>query len=394
MMRTDVIAETYLAAYNSFPKLKSRELFKPWILAIARNQCNLWYRGKYGADHIPLEQIAETEASTTDSVADGVKEILDKMPRDLGDVLRLTMDGYAQREIAEMIGIPIGTVKSRMHHAKKQFRSLCTSEELEIFEKGRKKMTKKDPTCGFPAVMPELTISKTDKQFFEVKCAEGNFIIPVIGNRNSEGTYRYPDKKLACVSTCYVPKAAIIHEVPGVKVCRDTYNVREGKLYKNEAIWFSQLTDEYIRDLGGIAGDADDEYPTEIYTFLEEDYDIAVNGKDRVHGRPLLITENPLTVVDGVIRAEEYGVRYTTGVFDVTIGERTFECVGFIIVANGSYATESYVDRNGRLVMLRWYESVGCLDGDIARKTAENPKINVNGTEYRLIEDRIGEYAL
>ncbi len=228
------------------------------------------------------------------------------------------------------------------------------------------------------------------------------FIIPKIGNKNSEGTYRYPDKKLALVSTCYIPKAAIIHEVAGVKMCKDTYNIKAGKLYKNECIWFSQLTDEYIRDLGTICCDnkIDDDYPTEIHTFLENDYDAIVNGNDRIHGRPLLIKENPPKVMDGKIFVDEYNIRYTMGSVDVTIGERTFETIKFINVRDNNYVTENYIDGNGRLVLMRWYESVDCIDqieyytDEFKQRTVNNSKLIVNDIEYRFIEDRISQYAL
>ena len=263
-------------------------------------------------------------------------------------------------------------------------------------------MPKKDYTCGFPEMMPNLFIKESTRPFFEIKCADEAFIIPKIGNKNAEGTYRYPDKKLAIVSTCYVPKAAIIHAVAGVKVCRDTYNIKAKKLYKNECVWFSQLTDEYIRDLGTIAGDseADDDFPTTIYTFLEEDYDVIVNGNDRVHGRPLLIKENPPKVVDDKIFIDEYNIRYTMGTFDVTIGERTFETIKFINVQNNTLITENYIDTNGRLVLMRWYESVASIEqtewytDELKQSTVNNPKLIVNDIEYRLIEDRISQYAL
>ena len=195
----------------------------------------------------------------------------------------------------------------------------------------------------------------------------------------------------------------MIHGVEGVKICRDTYNVKAGKLYKNECIWFSQLTDEYVRDLATVAGDsdADDDYPTAIHTFLEEDYDVKVNGNDRVHGRPLLIKENPPEVVDGKIVVNEYNVRYTMGTFDVTVGERTFETVKFINVQNGTLVTENYVDTNGRLVLMRWYESVASVEQtewytDEWKNAIinENPRLTVNDVEYCLLEDRISEYAL
>lgn len=392
----DVIGETYYAAYHSFPKLKDTELFKPWILSIARNQCNLWYRKNRGEDTVPLESVSDIAEVYEDSMDDTASSILNTLPREFSDVLHLTMQGFKQDEIARHLGIPTGTVKSRLHYARKSFRSACTPEQISAFEKGRKNMAKKDYTCGFPAKMPALTIKESTSPFFEVKCAEESFIIPVIGNKNTEGTYRYPDKNLAVVSTCYVPKAATVHEVPCVKVCRDTYNVRADKLYKNEAIWFTQLTDEYIRDLGSIAGDADDEYPTAIYTFLEEDYDVKLNGSDRIHGRPLLIKENPPKIENGKIFVDEYYVRYTMGTYDVTIGDRTFETIK-VMVPSG-YVVENYIDRNGRLVLMRWYETLESIENNYSdeyvAKTADNPTLTVNDIEYRLIEDRIGEYAL
>ena len=395
----DVIQETYYAAYIGFEKLRNKELFKPWILSIARNQCNLWFRKKYGNELIPIDAIPDI--ADTDTTEDNTAyQILNLLPKESAELLKLTVQGYKQIDIAKRLNIPIGTVKSRLHYARKQFRSMCTPEQILMFEKGRKNMAKKDYTCGFPEDMPALILKESSRPFFEVKCADESFIVPIVGNKNSEGTYRR--NKLALVSTCYVPKAAMIHEVAGVKIRRDTYNIRAGKLYKNEKIWFSQLTDEYIRDLATIDcdGDEDDDFPTSIYTFLEEDYDVIVNGNDRVHGRPLLIKENPPKIVDDKIHIDEYNIRYTMGVFDVTIGERTFETIKFFRVQNNNNITENYVDTNGRLVFMRWYESVDCIEqtewytDEFKQHIANNPKLIVNDIEYRLVETRISEYAL
>lgn len=398
----DVIQETYLAAFRHFSELRNRDLFKAWILTIAKNQCRLWYRKNYAAEHASIDEIAEiVDGHEMPELAydDTVALILRLLPPDSAEVLRLTMDGYKQSEISEKLGIPLGTVKSRVYNAKKLFRAACPAEIIQIYERGKKKMSKSDYTYGFPADMPELKITPRDVPFFEVKFAEESFIIPKIGNRNAEGTYRYPSKKLAIVSNCYVPKAATVHEAAGVKICRDTYNVREGKLYKNEAVWFTQLTDEYVRDLGTIR-DSDDEYPTAIYTFLEEDYDVAVNGNDRVHGRPLLLRENPARVDENGIHADEYSIRYTMGVHEVVIGKRSFETIKFILPQRCGVVTENYVDRGGRLVLMRWYESKSSIEcnenytEEFAERVRNNPTITVNGVPYILIEDRISEYSL
>ena len=62
--------------------------------------------------------------------------------------------------------------------------------------------------------------------------------------------------------------------------------------------------------------------------------------------------------------------------------------------------TENYVDSNGRLVMLRWYQSVDSIEQDdlytveYKQSIKSNPKLIINDIEYILIEDRISQYAL
>ena len=399
----DVIQETYYAAYHNFPTLQNHDLFKMWLLSIAKNQCNIWYRKKYGVEYLPLETIADVAAVEEENAYDdAVWNILNQLPKEAADLLKLTMDGYKQSEIAKQLAIPLGTVKSRFYYAKKRFYALCTPEQIAIFERGRKKMGKTDYTCGFPMQMPKIIIRESTRPFMEIKFEEDAFIIPRIGNKNAEGIYQYPDKKLALVSTCFVPKAASVHDAMGVKVCRDIYNVKSKKFYKKEAVWFMQLTDEYVRDLGTILCDceADDATPTAIFTFLEEDYDVMVNGKDRVHGRPLLIKENPPKIEDGRIYAEEYHVKYTMGSFEVTIGERTFETILFIRMQNDSMVTENYVDKYGRLVLMRSYEVIEHLEQnennseEAIKRIEDIPSILLNDKIYQLVEDSISQYAL
>ena len=107
-----------------------------------------------------------------------------------------------------------------------------------------------------------------------------------------------------------------------------------------------------------------------------------------------------LTVLSSPVSTPRYNIRYTMGTFDLTIGKRTFETIKFIRVQNNNNITENYVDANGRLVFMRWYESVDCIrqtewyTDDFKQHIANNPKLIVNDIEYRLVEDRISEYAL
>ena len=42
----DVLQEVYISAYRNFPNLKNKDAFKPWIISIARNKCNDYFRAK------------------------------------------------------------------------------------------------------------------------------------------------------------------------------------------------------------------------------------------------------------------------------------------------------------------------------------------------------------
>ena len=106
----DVIQETFCAAYVGFDKLQNKELFKPWLLSIAKNQCNMWFRKRYGRDNISLEEIGDiSDASKQED--DIALEVLDLLPKQSAELLKMVMQGYKQSEIAERLEIPIGTLK-------------------------------------------------------------------------------------------------------------------------------------------------------------------------------------------------------------------------------------------------------------------------------------------
>ncbi|MBQ3861945.1 MAG: sigma-70 family RNA polymerase sigma factor [Clostridia bacterium] len=116
----DVLQETCLAAFLHFGELRDPALFLPWILSIARNECRLWYRKHYGREDVSLDEIADVLASPVPE--DPVSDVLSGLPEEDAVLLRLTMEGWKQTEIADKLKIPLGTVKSRLYHAKKRFR--------------------------------------------------------------------------------------------------------------------------------------------------------------------------------------------------------------------------------------------------------------------------------
>lgn len=400
----DVLQETWLAAYTHLEQQADPAAEKSWLLAIARNQCALWYRKKYRSDAMQETILLQDQSADSSAGTVFVRSVLAGLPRETARILQLYyIQGYRQKEIAHRLGIPVGTVKSRLYHARERFRLAGYAIDPSRMQKGKKAMkTENEYTGNFPPEMPPVIITPLTEPYTPVRFPEESFIIPRIGEKNSEGTYRYPAKTLTLVSTCRVPKAACIHEADGVKVVRDTYNVRAGKLYRNENVWFTQMTDEYIRELGCLMNlDEDDEYPTYITTFLDREFNDIVNAEDPVRGMPLLVRENPPEREENGYRIERYNIRYTLGMFRLTVGERIFRTAGILRVFPGSgYATVSYVSEEGRLLLLRWYETEESIRGndnyiscrqEILSGTESFP---VNGVRYILVEDRIGETAL
>lgn len=59
----DVLQEVFLAACQKFAQLKNKDFFKAWIISIARNKCNDYFRKKATQYEIPIDEITESELS-------------------------------------------------------------------------------------------------------------------------------------------------------------------------------------------------------------------------------------------------------------------------------------------------------------------------------------------
>lgn len=118
----DVLQEVYLAAYQNFSQLKDREAFRPWLVSIARNKCNDYFRRKGALLEIPLEEMTEKELADTRhglSVVTTVRETVELLgDRDKQILYLCFWKELPQAEIARRLDIPLGTVKSRLHTAK------------------------------------------------------------------------------------------------------------------------------------------------------------------------------------------------------------------------------------------------------------------------------------
>jgi RNA polymerase sigma-70 factor (ECF subfamily) len=124
----DVAQEALLRAYRRFERLRDRNRFRAWLVRIAfrlaldrarsakrrEQRETLW-----GAQSVP-RQSTEDVAAASEFQAH-LDRALDELPGKFRLVLLLAaMEGHTLEEVAVMLGLPIGTVKSRLFFGRKQ----------------------------------------------------------------------------------------------------------------------------------------------------------------------------------------------------------------------------------------------------------------------------------
>lgn len=131
----DVVQETYLRAYGSLTKGKFREeaSIETWLYSIARNE-SLRMNEKLMREERKekkLKESGEPAEENEDESITVLQEQITRLPEKYGDVLALASKGYTLNQIAEKLGINLGTVKSRISRGKKIIHDSVRGEKNE-----------------------------------------------------------------------------------------------------------------------------------------------------------------------------------------------------------------------------------------------------------------------
>ncbi len=133
----DLVQETFLRAYRGFHQFQEGTNLKAWLYRILTNTFINSYRKKQREPQtLPADEVEDwylyskmseeglepsAEATVLESLPDeDVQEALSSLPDQFRvAVLLADFEGFSYKEIAEITGVPIGTVMSRLHRGRK-----------------------------------------------------------------------------------------------------------------------------------------------------------------------------------------------------------------------------------------------------------------------------------
>jgi len=123
----DLVQEAYLRAYRFFDRFHGSE-GRPWLLRVVRNTCYTWLQQHRprGAASFDEEVHSGTDASPDPekllmqkSTRQMLRDALEELPSEFREVIVLReLEGYSYKEIAAVVGAPVGTVMSRLARAR------------------------------------------------------------------------------------------------------------------------------------------------------------------------------------------------------------------------------------------------------------------------------------
>ena len=398
----DVLQEVFSAAVAGCYNLRDSTNLKAWLLSVARNKCADYFRRRYRRGEVPLEDaeripvIPPRFATTQDSL---VMDTLEQLSPQEQQILRMCYWlELPQQEIALRLGLPLGTVKSRLYHARERFRSAYPRPPKGVHQMH----------TIMPKRLPDYTIKASELPPFPCKWEElmGWFIVPRLGEKLSWAMYDFPERIRTEEDHLTVTGRALVHGIEGVEIEVETNAPMEcNQTCDDDAYvqrsFVAQLTDTHCRILsethtqGGVK---------QMYTFLDGDAFLSNwgFGADNCGNETNLSPHGLITRSGNVLttRSNERELMDVVGRYTVTIASKCYDTVCVIMheAYMGGMVSEQFIDEHGRTVLWRRFNADDWRYDHYGKTWSEmlpdSETLIINGKRYVHWYDCITSYIL
>jgi RNA polymerase sigma-70 factor (ECF subfamily) len=138
----DIVQESFARAVTHVAGLRDDSRFTQWLFGIAHQRCIQHFRGAKRENAL-FDEAADIDgepdpgnpdpflALVTSEEARSLQALIEQLPAPQRSALLLHVLGeFSLEEIAEVSDVPVGTVKSRLHNAKRAMRAMISKEAL------------------------------------------------------------------------------------------------------------------------------------------------------------------------------------------------------------------------------------------------------------------------
>jgi RNA polymerase sigma-70 factor, ECF subfamily len=125
----DLLQETFLQVVRQSDQLSKVTMPRAWLFAIARNMLAQHYR-RQRDPQVVAESWYEPASDSKDDRLDLMREAIKGLSAELRDTLELRLEQeLSYEEIAQVLDIPVGTVRSRLHNAVRHLRDAMRNQK-------------------------------------------------------------------------------------------------------------------------------------------------------------------------------------------------------------------------------------------------------------------------
>jgi RNA polymerase sigma-70 factor (ECF subfamily) len=115
----EVLQDTFLQVYRNLARFEERSRFSTWIYRIATNEALMRLRKASRKREVFLEDVAGPD----EWWGDEIQQVLTELPEDYRVVFTMRdIDGLSNAEVAEVLGLSVPAVKSRLHRSRLHLR--------------------------------------------------------------------------------------------------------------------------------------------------------------------------------------------------------------------------------------------------------------------------------